>query len=129
MTSTKDSQVFPLERILTISASDYLSLKPSYNKGESDIFYQPVGVNVQGCSEAGEGHTTISIRGDSRNYSTLHEAFASRVPREAEVVVGYVNRITFLEYGYGDHLIFTAQGTALIPVKRKGVGECVSLIP
>ncbi|MEK6819278.1 MAG: hypothetical protein AABY10_05090 [Nanoarchaeota archaeon] len=126
---TQNSDIFPLEKILTISAGDYISLmhlaeiEEDSEKAPSAT-YKPVGVNIQGAFESGGEGCRVSIKGDIYAHSTVHEAFASVVPREAEVVVNYV--ISYVGDKLGN---FTAQGTALIPVKRKGVGECVSLIP
>lgn len=97
---TDKTQQFPLEKILTISASEY-----SQMSGKNLSEYIPVGVHAD----------SINYWVDPTDY------FASFVPKEAEIVVNYqINRSLgeYKESGPGTNargIQFTAHGTALIP--------------
>jgi hypothetical protein len=87
---------FPLEKILSISARDYCDM---HGKNIGD--FEAIGVHVNaypGCR--------------------LREKFQIKVPPETEVVVEYHGNGLGGD-GYGGGLVGLANGTALIPRKRK----------
>ena len=85
-------KTFPLEKILTVSAGDYIERAHKDHIGRS---YEMVGVHVE-------------IR-DIRNDSKLIEEFANSVPGNAEVVVDYKPSMVTVDRG----IIRMASGTAL----------------
>ena len=87
--------IFPLDRMLTVSAEEY-----SKNRGKNLNEYKMVGVSAQGAD---------CDLGDL--------IFAAKVPKDAEVVVGYT-------FQNGRNCEYSAAGTALVP-KNKGLEEKV----
>ena len=91
---------FPLEKILTMSAQDYIGKGLKNN-------YEVKGVNL--------------VKGFSmENMEKSLNDFARKVPMEAEVVTDYKQTVSATSTYSGSHIIYIAMcGTALIPKKEK----------
>jgi hypothetical protein len=103
-----DKKTFPLEKILTVSAREYVESRVS-----SLFQYDMVGVHV----EIGGTYDQIENRDltkEERELS-LAEIFARKVPKNTEVVVDYTpSTSTSSNSDY-----YLASGTALIPKPKK----------
>lgn len=89
-------KTFPLERILTMSASDYAK---SENNDLST--YKAVGV-----------HNTVCLC-QVRDYNAINY-FANNVPLDAEIVVDYRENISYFGPSNGASVFVSSSGTALI---------------
>jgi hypothetical protein len=104
-----EDELFPLEKILTISAAEYCAIA-----GKDISEYTPVGVHVTGV------HVYTGCK--------PADELSMEVPVEAEVVVGYQSRIYLGPFVEGDIGVnakgyaFDAHGTALIRKQAKGNG-------
>lgn len=102
----KKKKIFPLDKILTISANEYCE-----NKGKKLTDYELKGIHHMWDYVYKELSETIPDK--------AVEGFAKVVPSDAEIVVKYT------PHGYGDlkenifhnRLTMGASGTALIPKK------------
>jgi hypothetical protein len=105
----QEEKIFPLEKILTISADDYAKLKDRTGmRGKCIRDYTPYGVQC-----------VLKYRADVTNVELQEvdalERFAKKVPPEAEIVVGYRSTVS---YG-SDRFVWSAEGTALIKKKSE----------
>jgi len=100
---------FPLEKILTISETDYIG----HHKEINPIYYDLVGI-----------HFTSYITQDTcgryaGELPSLKEEFAKQVPENAEVVLGFVDSVGGSEsatmIGSPRFIVYIASGTALVP--------------
>lgn len=99
------TQPFPLEKILTVSASDYLTTSPN-----APSSYDLIGVHF-------EDHISSHVD-DPEKDNTIKGMFALEVPEDAEIVVDYHSGT--LVYDSRTKSIYgSASGTALIPIPKK----------
>ncbi len=96
----QDKAGLPLERILTISATEYFAMV-----GKDPQDYTPVGVHH--CS-------TAWTEGSSLSDIDLPASIQKRVPLGTEVVVAYRSQLQ----GDAKSCIYSVEGTALVPKKR-----------
>ncbi|MBI5803676.1 hypothetical protein HY450_00365 [Candidatus Pacearchaeota archaeon] len=100
-----------MRKVLTCSARDYIV---SIGKSERD--YELIGVHFSG------GHYSVSPIEDGHliREETMR-AFISEVPKDAEVVVDYIETLT---YGSGaNQIVYSGSGTALIPRENEKVSR------
>jgi len=93
---------FPLDKILTISAKDYV--------GSSDVrdSYDVKGV-----------HYSLIITAGEKKIESAVLNFAEMVPGDAEIVVGYKNSTSAAGTGCGFKMYYIQiSGTALIPKNK-----------
>ena len=117
------AKLFPLEKILTASASDYCT-----STGRNLRDYKLVGVNFEGADfKTGKFFKTIDSKG---HYEFLLNNLSSRVPEGTEVItdfrfshggVGYAYGLSGDVVGYSRYteLRSLASGTALIRRSKK----------
>ena len=99
-----DAKPFPLEKILTVSARDYVA---SVNGSGRLSDYEMKGVHVE---------TNQDIRS-----SSLVELFSKLVPEDAEVVVDYRTSVAVASDEISVYFKKSASGTALIPKTKEPV--------
>ena len=99
-----DAKPFPLEKILTVSARDYVA---SVNGSGRLSDYEMKGVHVE---------TNQDIRS-----SSLVELFSKLVPEDAEVVVDYRTSVAVASDEISVYFRKSASGTALIPKTKEPV--------
>jgi len=113
--SLKNQESFPLEKILSISATDYFNI----HKQKDPQKYETIGIQING----------IDCRDWKDPDFSLKQEFAKRhVPNNAEVVVSYSgNTSLFVQSERVEtfhhktvktyYVTYAAQGTALVPKK------------
>ena len=104
-----DAKPFPLEKILTVSARDYVA---SVNGSGRLSDYEMKGVHVE---------TNQDIRSSSLVESSLVELFSKLVPEDAEVVVDYRTSVAVASDEISVYFRKSASGTALIPKTKEPV--------
>ena len=97
-----DSKPFTLDRVLTISATEYARM---VDKKLSD--YVPHGVVVYDWTSRTSGPESHPMR-----------KFIDKVPHGAEVVVAYVASVASVAGNEHNFSQYTMAGTALVPKKR-----------